>query len=324
MLNPTNTGNGGVNDFSRTLAASAWNTRLPANAITMFSGGTEGVLSPHVTLIVREHSPAAPTAEVEAQSSDETRGLVAVVGRTRVFQPQEIGRASQALEVASKVRSLLQGSSIAAQEVALVLIKCPLLTSTKINAVRAMGQTPAATNAYESMGKSRYASAVGIACALSDASFEKMTESIGQAMESGVRWGEVASCSAGAELDDCHILVLANSTTVTNSMRAVSGYMHDAVDATAITALLKTAEKDEGNPIQFFAKAEPSPDSLIRGKRHTMNTDSDMSGTRHARAAVGGLIAGLTGDTAVYVSGGAEGQGPAGGGGLCLVYSKRS
>ncbi len=51
-----------------------------------------------------------------------------------------------------------------------------------------------------------------------------------------------------------------------------------------------------------------------------MNTDSDLHSTRHARAAVGGLVAGLVGDAAVYVSGGAEGQGPSGGGSLCLVY----
>ena len=51
-----------------------------------------------------------------------------------------------------------------------------------------------------------------------------------------------------------------------------------------------------------------------------MNTDSDIHSTRHARAAVGGLLAGLVGETRLYVSGGAEGQGPPGGGPLCVVY----
>ena len=51
-----------------------------------------------------------------------------------------------------------------------------------------------------------------------------------------------------------------------------------------------------------------------------MSTDSDVHSTRHARAAVGGLVAGLTGDSAVYVSGGGEGQGPPGGGSLTVVY----
>jgi cyanuric acid amidohydrolase len=51
-----------------------------------------------------------------------------------------------------------------------------------------------------------------------------------------------------------------------------------------------------------------------------MLTDSDLQSTRHARAAVGGLLAGLVQDTAIYVSGGAESQGPPGGGSLVIVY----
>ena len=50
--------------------------------------------------------------------------------------------------------------------------------------------------------------------------------------------------------------------------------------------------------------------AAVRGFRHTMLEDTDISATRHARAAVGGLISGLAGTGAVYVSGGAEHQGP--------------
>lgn len=91
--------------------------------------------------------------------------------------------------------------------------------------------------------------------------------------------------------------------------------------------------------MQVFAKAEADPSGLVTGKfRHTMLTDSDLHSTRHARAAVGGLIAGVTGACWVYVSGGAEGelngsawslvyadevlilgQGPKGGGGVCVI-----
>lgn len=47
---------------------------------------------------------------------------------------------------------------------------------------------------------------------------------------------------------------------------------------------------------------------------HTMLIDSDIQATRHARAAVGAVLASVVGQTALYVSGGAEHQGPAGGG----------
>ncbi|TBR30348.1 MAG: cyanuric acid amidohydrolase, partial [Reyranella sp.] len=41
--------------------------------------------------------------------------------------------------------------------------------------------------------------------------------------------------------------------------------------------------------------------------------------TRHARALVGGVLAGAIGDTMLYVSGGAEHQGPAGGGPIAII-----
>ena len=47
--------------------------------------------------------------------------------------------------------------------------------------------------------------------------------------------------------------------------------------------------------------------------------DTDISATRHARAAVGGLISGLSGTGAIYVSGGAEHQGPPGGGPVAAI-----
>jgi cyanuric acid amidohydrolase len=71
--------------------------------------------------------------------------------------------------------------------------------------------------------------------------------------------------------------------------------------------------------VNIFAKAEASPNGSVRGFRHTMLEDTDISSTRHARAAVGGLIAGLSGTGAVYVSGGAEHQGPPGGGPVAVI-----
>ena len=93
-----------------------------------------------------------------------------------------------------------------------------------------------------------------------------------------------------------------------------------AVDARALLAILDPIRAQGGRVLQVFVKAEASPSGLVQGKRHTMSTDSDVHSTRHARAAVGGLVAGLVGDTAVYVSGGGEGQGPPGGGSLTVVY----
>ncbi|CZR64676.1 related to Cyanuric acid amidohydrolase [Phialocephala subalpina] len=293
-------GNGCVNDFSRTLSTHVWEPQIPESAVTIFSGGTEGVLSPHVTFIVHDPKPT---------------GLVAAVGRTRLLAPHEIGTSEHALQVASSVRGLMDQSGIRKEHVHLVLIKCPLLTSSKVEAIKAAFKTPVTTDTYESMAKSRYASAVGIAVALQEIE-EGQLEA---AMRNEDRWSSKASCSSGAELEDCHILIIASDPSF-GSLRAASAFMKDAIDARTIIKILDQIKNEGGHVVQVFAKAEADPTGKIRGTRHTMNTDSDLHSTRHARAAVGGLIAGLTGDTQIYVSGGAEGQGPPGGGSLCILY----
>lgn len=293
-------GNGCVNDFSRTLSSHVWEPRIPRSAVTIFSGGTEGVLSPHVTFVVRDSS---------------TTGLQAAVGRTRILQPHEIGTSVHALEVCFSIRSIMEDSGIAKDEVRLILIKCPLLTSEKVGMIKAAGKTPVTTDTYESMAKSRYSSALGIAIALDEVKECHLDDAI----RSQSTWSAKASCSSGAELEDCHILIIASDTS-SGGLRAVSGYMDDAIDARAITKLLEQVDHEGGHVLQVFAKAEADPTGNIRGNRHTMNTDSDIHSTRHARAAVGGLLAGLCGETRLYVSGGAEGQGPPGGGPICVVY----
>ena len=69
----------------------------------------------------------------------------------------------------------------------------------------------------------------------------------------------------------------------------------------------------------LLAKVEASHDGTVRGSRHVMLDDSDISATRHARAFVGGVLAGLVGHTELFVSGGAEHQGPDGGGPVAII-----
>jgi len=71
--------------------------------------------------------------------------------------------------------------------------------------------------------------------------------------------------------------------------------------------------------VNVLAKAEADPTGLVRGRRHTMLDDSDINSTRHARAVVNSVIAAVVGDPMVYVSGGAEHQGPAGGGPVAVI-----
>ena len=91
--------------------------------------------------------------------------------------------------------------------------------------------------------------------------------------------------------------------------------MKDAIDAAPRAVSLALG----GETVAVLAKAEAAPSGEIRGRRHTMLDDSDIHSTRHARALVGGVLAGVIGDTLLYVSGGAEHQGPAGGGPVAII-----
>jgi len=107
--------------------------------------------------------------------------------------------------------------------------------------------------------------------------------------------------------------------------------MADAIDIEPVRAALSRLglpSSGQLDPTQrreltaVLAKAEASHDGKLRGHRHTMLDDSDISSTRHARAFVCGALAGLVGHAEIYVSGGAEHQGPDGGGPVALIVDR--
>jgi cyanuric acid amidohydrolase len=297
-------GNGCVNDFSRALAARAWHDAFPQPVVTCMSGGTEGVLSPHVTLLgTQEDDPGAPPG-----------GLAIGTAVSTVIRPEELGRRPQVDAVAAAVTTACHAAGFEPSAAEFVLVKCPLLTSDDI-AVSDKQLVTADT--YASMGHSRAASALGAALATGEVDDDRVESALDG---DGTEWSSVASTSSGVEVGACHVVVLGPSASVRSRLRASHAVMTDAIDAAPVRALLDDVESAGGRLIQLFAKAEASPDGAVRGRRHTMLTDSDINATRHARAAVGGLLAGLSGDTAIYVSGGAEHQGPPGGGPVTVVW----
>ena len=128
-----------------------------------------------------------------------------------------------------------------------------------------------------------------------------------------------ASASAGIELQHNVVLVIGMSAAATGPFVVAHDVMRDAIDAGAVRRALERTGAAPEDVVNVFAKAEASPDGRVRGWRHTMLNDSDIHSTRHARAAVGGVIASVVGRTAIYVSGGAEHQGPPGGGPVAVV-----
>ncbi|PIT03133.1 cyanuric acid amidohydrolase [Bradyrhizobium nitroreducens] len=320
-------GNGGVNDFTREYAVAALCTALaPKLGLTpheveqriafVMSGGTEGVLSPHITVFTR--------AEIRSPPGISGKRLSIGMAQTRDFLPEELGRSAQIAETAKAVKAAMADAGISdPADVHFVQIKCPLLTSERVEAAAARGNKTATTSSYSSMAYSRGASALGVAVALGEVTSDIRDEDV---LRRHDLFSKVASTSSGIELMHNVVIVLGNSDTSASAFEIGHAVMNDAIDAPAVVSALQSVglevapqAKAGRELVNIFAKAEASPDGSVRGFRHTMLEDTDISSTRHARAAVGGLIAGLAGTGMVYVSGGAEHQGPAGGGPVAAI-----
>jgi cyanuric acid amidohydrolase len=326
-------GNGCVNDFSRGFATSAYTALfaerlgIPADGVAervlfIMSGGTEGVLSPHVTIFTRRDVAGTPPR------ADGRRRLAAGIAHTRPYRPEELGTMVQVRTVQDAVVLAMRSAGIeAASDVHFVQIKCPLLTAGAIADAKRRGQRVVTSSTYASMGYSRGASALGVALALGEVDPTAVAD---EAI--CTRWdlySRVASTSAGVELRHCEVLVLGNARSA-SELTIGHDVMADAIDGAAVRRALRAAgaSLDEDGTVRadarervigVFAKAEAEPSGQIRGRRHTMMDDSDINHTRHARAAVAAVIASIVGDPMVYVSGGAEHQGPSGGGPVAAI-----
>jgi cyanuric acid amidohydrolase len=334
-------GNGCVNDHTRDYASMAWSQWLAAhlgcspaeaaqNVALVMSGGTEGVLSPHFTVFTRQWLTQASQPRRDAPPR-----LVIGTAHTRALAPQELGRMAQIEATAQAVRQAMAQAGIERlSDVHFVQVKCPLLTSSDVQSALADGHETVTRDTYESMGYSRGASALGVALALDEVPEQALSDAA--VLRDWSLYSSCASVSAGIEVDHNVVIVLGEAAGAASTYRIAHTVMHDAIDGASVRTMLDECFATEpehpaggassmapsqpsGRLVNLLAKAESSPNGLVRGMRHTMLNDSDINATRHARAAVGGVLAAIAGHTALYVSGGAEHQGPAGGGPVAAI-----
>jgi cyanuric acid amidohydrolase len=325
-------GNGCVNDFTRQLAVMALESALgpalgcPPEAVgarvaLVMSGGTEGGLSPHLLVLARRDGPATSGATA----------LAIGTAFTTDFRPEQVGRMAQVEATAEAVAQAMAQAGLAdPEDVHFVQVKCPLLTSARIVEAAARGHTVSTHDTYASMGLSRGASGLGIALALGEVAREDLSDAaIGARRE---LYSGRASASAGIELMRNEVIVLGNGSGWSGPHAIAHRVMRDGIDFSAIRGVLSdlgfagagpVSSEDAERVVALLAKAEPSHDGLIRGRRHIMNDDSDINATRHARALVGGVAAAAIGRTDLFVSGGAEHQGPDGGGPVAIIARVR-
>ena len=320
-------GNGLVNDFARGFAAAAldrlFERHLSAEAAAriclVMSGGTEGGMAPHWTVFERS----------EGGGGD---GPALAFGRahTAALPAEQLGRLAQVDMVAAAATAAMADAGIRdAAAVHFVQVKCPLLTAQRVQEAEARGAAVATRDTLKSMGLSRAASALGVAVALGELTRGSLGET--QIGSDWNVWSGRASCSAGVELLGHEVVVLGMSPDWSGPLTIDHAVMTDAIDIEPVReALLRLGLAAPGQqaPPQrarlaaVLSKAEASHDGRLRGCRHTMLDDSDIASTRHARAFVCGALAGLVGHAEIYVSGGAEHQGPDGGGPVALIVER--
>jgi cyanuric acid amidohydrolase len=321
-------GNGLVNDFSRGYANVALSRMierhippdLAANLCLVMSGGTEGAIAPHWVVFERTETDA-PTRPALALGRAHTPTLA----------PELLGRCAQIDMVAAGVRAAMADAGITdPSDVHFVQVKCPLLTATRIASADNRGAAVAGRTTLKSMGLSRAASALGVGVALGEITRSALNDT---AIDVDLAlWSGRASCSAGIELTNHAIVVLGMSSTWSGPLLIDHAVMADSIDVEPVRAALsrlgisapgQVPETERPRLVALLAKAEASSGGRLRGYRHTMLDDSDIASTRHARAFVAGVLASLVGHAEIFVSGGAEHQGPDGGGPVAVIAQRK-
>jgi cyanuric acid amidohydrolase len=321
-------GNGGVNDYTRILADRAFREVLVAKGSRsadevkqvpiVWSGGTDGVISPHATIF-------ATVPRQQAAQTDEPR-LTVGFAMSEQLLPEDIGRTAMITKVAAAVKEAMARAGITdIADVHYVQTKTPLLTIHTIRDAKSRGKTVWTEHTHESMDLSNGCTALGIAVALGE--IEMPTDA--DVMHNRELFSAVASCSSGVELDRAQVVVVGNVRGVGGRYRIGHSVMRDALDQDGIWGAIRDAGLElperphhtdlNGRLVNVFLKCEASQDGTVRGRRNAMLDDSDVHWHRQIKACVGGVTAAVTGDPAVFVSVSAAHQGPDGGGPVAAI-----
>jgi ring-opening amidohydrolase-like protein len=321
-------GNGGVNDYTRILADRAFREVLVAKGTRsaeevgevpiVWSGGTDGVLSPHATVFA--------TVPAERAAQTEEPRLTVGFAMSESLLPEDIGRTAMVTKVADAVRVAMERAGISdPADVHYVQTKTPLLTISTIRDAKRRGKTVWTEHTHESMDLSNGTTALGVAVALGEIDMPSDAD----VMHDRSLYSSVASCSSGVELDRAQVVVVGNAAGVGGRYRIGHAVMRDALDQDGIWDAVRDAglalpdrphRSDLGGRlVNVFLKCEASQDGQVAGRRNAMLDDSDVHWHRQIKACVGGVTAAVTGDPAAFVSVSAAHQGPDGGGPVAAI-----
>lgn len=315
-------GHGLPNDYGRVLCEQSLKNALArlrgtdtdevaVTTSVIVSGGTPGVLSPHVTVIVQRTVPADRSGAGTAAPGP---GLVLGRATTAPIHPEDIGRRAQVSTVAEGVAAAMADAGVTdPADVHLVMVKGPALTPGSIEATLAAGKTVVTTDPgigpQGSMCFSNDASALGVAVALGEVEDAAVTDEVIRTDWS--LYSSVAATSAGGEKKEGEVLLFANRADSPSPLRIGHSLTRDLLDTDGVRRALAHAgldvgaqatEEERDRIAQVFAKVCIPGSNELRGAPIVLNADHEA---HHVAKAVGAAIVGsVTGKTTAFVSGG--------------------
>jgi cyanuric acid amidohydrolase len=331
-------GHGLPNDYGRAWADTALRETLArargvpvsqiAKEVTIaISGGTPGVISPHVTVITQTTVDEKPTGLTGG-------GLVVGRAHTDEILPEEIGRTGQLDKVAAAVREALAEAGVDdAADVHMVLVKGPALSTAGVADAASRGQSVVTEDfgigPMGSMCWSNDAAALGVAVALGEVDRAAVTDA--EIRHDWNLYSEVAATSSGGEKRVGEVLVLANHDDSASELRVGHGITLDMADTSGIRQAIRTAgvefdglltAEQQAQVVQVFGKFVLPGSSVLRGRHITALDDHEA---HHVAKAVGGaLVVSVTGEPMSFISGGERNShmGPPGGNPVAAVVKR--
>ena len=237
-------GNGGVNDYTRIIADRAFRDVLMARGTRsleeveqipiVWSGGTDGVLSPHATIFAtlpdglgRAERRAAAVRRLRDERADLPRGHRPRRRWSRRSPPASASRWSRPASPTRPTSTTCRP-------------RRPLLTLETITDAKRRGHDVWTEDTLKSMDVSNSTTALGIAVALGEIEMPT-AEQIHKDLS---LYSSVASCSSGVELDQAQIVVVGNVRGHGGRYQVGHSVMRDALDADGVWEAIRSAGLD--------------------------------------------------------------------------------
>lgn len=291
-----------LNDFSRELAQNAAETAITAaggaalleRSWRIFSTGCEGIASPLTIAIAATDAPA------DASDGSQRPGLVLGAARSIPLAANERCGRGHIMLAADTTRDAMRLAGLSPDQVALVLIKSPVLSPNE--AATAPGTLRRHAG---STGASRGAAALGAGIAIGDIDPADLDDDpVGRTTAFATR----TMSFSGTEAERIEVVVFgvrpggdARWLIATHQLRDLLDWPSQAIDP--------------DHPSIAFFKAGIPASGHLRGRRTTVLT-SDLTADKQLRAAASGIIGARIPNADTFITAGAEHQGPPG---ACLL-----